>query len=339
MRRFTPLLVVALLAGSGEAVAGLVRPPVARAADCAAFEQTGYQVCGRFLAYWQAHGGLPQQGYPLSDPFLEQSAVDGKYYQVQYFERAVFEYHPEKAAPNDVLLSLVGREVLAARYPNGAPGATPAPLPIPVPGASPAPSATPSATPSSPGDPGACADFPQTGHQVCGAFLAYWQAHGGLAQQGYPLSPVFSERSAADGQTYRVQYFERAVFELHPDLAAADSVLLSLLGRDRLAARYPYGAPLSARSELLSLGQITLKTTPNGFVEWSAPVMNISGQPLLSLTVVLAFYGAADQLLDSSLAAEANVQPGETRTLHGLSVKGLGYAKYAVKSADVVMKP
>jgi hypothetical protein len=27
---------------------------------------------------------------------------------VQYFERAVFEHHPENAAPNDVLLSLLG---------------------------------------------------------------------------------------------------------------------------------------------------------------------------------------------------------------------------------------
>src|SRR5438477_9672033 len=59
--------------------------------------------------------------------------------------------------------------------------------------------------------------FPETGKMVSGKFLTYWDAHGGLAQQGYPISNEMSEKSDIDGKTYTVQYFERAVFESHPE--------------------------------------------------------------------------------------------------------------------------
>jgi pimeloyl-ACP methyl ester carboxylesterase len=65
-------------------------------------------VGGKFLTYWQQHGGLTQQGFPISDEFQEKSDLDGKTYTVQYFERAVFELHPENAPPYDVLLSQLG---------------------------------------------------------------------------------------------------------------------------------------------------------------------------------------------------------------------------------------
>src|SRR4051812_30859431 len=75
-----------------------------------------------------------------------------------------------------------------------------------------------------------CRTFPVTGKTVCGKFLAYWDEHGGLAQQGYPISGEFSEVSDVDGKTYTVQYFERSVFELHPNNQPPYDVLLSLLG-------------------------------------------------------------------------------------------------------------
>ena len=52
---------------------------------------------------------MAQQGYPLSDEFIENSDLDGKPYTVQYFERAVLEFHPENQAPYNVLLSQLGR--------------------------------------------------------------------------------------------------------------------------------------------------------------------------------------------------------------------------------------
>ena len=88
---------------------------------CQTFSQTGYKVCGRFLAYWNEHGGLAQQGYPLSEEFTETSQLNGRPYTVQYFERAVFEYHPENQAPNDVLLSQLGTYLGKVKYTQGFP--------------------------------------------------------------------------------------------------------------------------------------------------------------------------------------------------------------------------
>ncbi len=94
--------------------------------DCRTFPETGKQVCGRFLQYWTTNGGLAQQGLPLTNEFPEVSDLNGQSYTVQYFERAVFEKHPENAAPYDVLLSQLGTFRLQAKYPGGDPsGAAP----------------------------------------------------------------------------------------------------------------------------------------------------------------------------------------------------------------------
>jgi WD40 repeat protein len=69
---------------------------------------------GRAIAaYWNRLGGLPQFGFPLSQPFMERNAGDGKTYLVQYFERQRFEYHPEhKGSRYEVLLGRLGAEQL-----------------------------------------------------------------------------------------------------------------------------------------------------------------------------------------------------------------------------------
>jgi WD40 repeat protein len=183
------------------------------------FPETGKTTRARFLEYWNANGGLPRQGYPISEEIREVSGIDGKTYTVQYFERAVFELHPENAAPNDVLLSLLGVTLYREKYPNGAAGQ------------------------SSSGDPGALS-FPETGKRVGGDFLAYWQTNGGLPQFGYPLSDEFSERSDLDSNTYTVQYFERAVFERHPQNIEPYRVLLSQLGTFRYRTTYGANSPV-----------------------------------------------------------------------------------------------
>jgi YVTN family beta-propeller protein len=58
-----------------------------------------------------------QQGFPISDEFQEKSSLNGKVYTVQYFERAVFERHPENQPPYDVLLSQLGTFRYKAKYP------------------------------------------------------------------------------------------------------------------------------------------------------------------------------------------------------------------------------
>jgi hypothetical protein len=100
---------------------------------CQTYKETGKTVCGRFLEYWKQNGGLAQQGYPISNEFRERSDLNGQEYTVQYFERAVFEMHPENKPPYDVLLSQLGTFQFKRKYPNGEPGAPP-PTPVPPPG-------------------------------------------------------------------------------------------------------------------------------------------------------------------------------------------------------------
>ena len=79
--------------------------------------------------------------------------------------------------------------------------------------------------------------FRETRHTLQGAFLRYWQANGGLARFGYPLTEEFAEPNPQDGRTYTVQYFERARFELHPENAGTPyEVLLGHLGRWAMTA-------------------------------------------------------------------------------------------------------
>jgi predicted metalloprotease len=182
------------------------------------FPETSHAVGGAFWGYWVNNGALPQQGYPLSQEMLEVSETDGQEYLVQYFERAVFEWHPENPAPFDVLLSLLGVHRYNQKYPDGAPNQQPN---------------------TSPGS----VLFPETGKRVGGRFLSYWRQNGGLPQQGYPISDEFVEISDLDGQPYTVQYFERAVFEYHPENAAPHDVLLSQLGTFRYAAKYQSNLP------------------------------------------------------------------------------------------------
>jgi hypothetical protein len=98
--------------------------------------------------------------------------------------------------------------------------------------------------------------FPQTGHSISGEFKNYYQTHGlemgnrgvsareSLALFGYPVSEPFDEINAEDGQRYRVQYFERARFELHPENQAPYRVLLGRLGFSSLIRRRSGAEPV-----------------------------------------------------------------------------------------------
>ena len=154
------------------------------------------------MSYWNNHGGLAINGYPISDAFV-QTLEDGKPYMVQYFERVRMEIHPENPPPYDVLLGQFGRQIHPAYPPVAA-----------LPGAR---------------------YFTETGHNVAGSFLAYWTANGGLPQFGYLLSARSSVQDGSrDGKSYTVQYFERARFEHHPENPPPYDVLLGQFGRQIL---------------------------------------------------------------------------------------------------------
>ena len=202
--------------------------PFAQAQDQRCFPETNQCISGRIRQFWEQNGGLPVFGFPTTDQHEE--LVEGKPFQVQWFERNRLELHPENARPYDVLLGRLGVDRLQQQgrdwftFPKGA-------------------------------EQSGCRFFAETGHAVCGAFLAYFRAHGldlsqagvseaeSLALFGLPLSEAADEASPTDGKTYLTQHFERARFELHPENTPPYDVLLGLLGNEIRAGATPATPP------------------------------------------------------------------------------------------------
>ncbi len=81
---------------------------VEAAADGLYFFETGHNVRGPFLEYFNANGGLAQYGYPRTE---QVTLPDGR--MVQWFQRARMEYRPDRAGqPDQVELGLLGDELL-----------------------------------------------------------------------------------------------------------------------------------------------------------------------------------------------------------------------------------
>ncbi len=102
---------------------------------CLYFELTRHNVCNQqanagFLRYWQTHGlefdgragksyneSLALLGLPLTEPYTYTNS-SGDTVQVQWFERARFEWHPHNPLQYRVLLGRTGAEYLAQNNPN-----------------------------------------------------------------------------------------------------------------------------------------------------------------------------------------------------------------------------
>jgi hypothetical protein len=180
-------------------------------ADRRFFREVRHSLDHPFLDYWTSHGGLPVLGYPLGEAHEEISPTDGKPYLVQYFERDRLEYHPANSPGARIVHGLLGRDITNNRADGPFAGVA------------------------------ASTDgrlyFAATRHTVADTFRDYWQQHGGVSGFGYPISEPYDAVSPTDGKTYRVQWFERARLEWHPELPPAYRVSLGLLGREYLQAR------------------------------------------------------------------------------------------------------
>lgn len=163
------------------------------------FPETGFEVKGNFLTYWNRFGALPVFGYPITGELQEGGAT------VQYFERARLEWRPGSwPERNDILLGLLGVEYTTGR------------------GNEPAFRRAQGSTSAD------CTYYPQTGHNLCFSFRDYWENHGALPILGFPISEEFGENSVT------VQYFERARFEWRPENDPPWDVLLAHFGRWKL---------------------------------------------------------------------------------------------------------
>jgi hypothetical protein len=148
--------------------------------SCHYFVAVDNWVCDGFKSFWDQYGGLAIFGYPITGEFRD--AVNRN---VQYFERARFEWHPGVwPEQHNVLLGHLGWESLE-RAEDDAILQADSPLP-------------------------GCRYFSETRQNLCDEFLDYWERFGGLPVFGFPISQRFAEDNV------KVQYFERARFEYHP---------------------------------------------------------------------------------------------------------------------------
>ncbi len=186
---------------------------------------TGFCINSAFQGFWQRHDGLALFGAPVSE--AREEVIEGTPRLVQWFERTRLELYPENDPPNDIAVGRLGLESLYLRGDNW--------------------EAFPKPDPTSIGLD--CVLFRETGHSVCGEFLAAWFSYGldrdnsrtssraeSLALFGAPLSEARTER-LANGEEYLVQWFERARFEFHPENEFPFRVLFGRLGTEMLRAQ------------------------------------------------------------------------------------------------------
>src|SRR3954464_6067963 len=209
-------------------------PPASPRGTFAYVPATGHNIGLAIKRFYKAHGGLMIFGLPLTE-LIEQDGT-----QVQYFERARFELHPELPAPYYVSLTRLGSLLTRERA-----DAAFIPQPAEI-------------------RPSARTLFRATGHTLGGVFNEFWLRNGQLAVFGWPISEEFSEVNALDGQPYLVQYFERARFEYHPEYTGTPyQVLLGQLG-DQYARARGLAAELRAPAASITLlGTATLTYAPH----------------------------------------------------------------------------
>lgn len=178
------------------------------------FLATGHTVRNKFLQFWLSKGDLPLFGYPISEEFQEANASN-RSYLVQYFERAVFEYHPEYAGTDaEIQLRLLGSEAAKGRTDKAFSPVLPPALQFV--------------------DGKLLNVFysPETKHTIRGKFLEYWLANGRVPILGLPISEEMEENGR------QVQYFERYRLEIYPEYAGTPwEIIGSLLARDSAEAR------------------------------------------------------------------------------------------------------
>lgn len=185
-----PLFILFVLASTTPSVAQTVTPGQD---DERYFPETGHTVSGDFLFAWES---VPNPeliyGFPITAPFQDETS--GRLFQ--YFERARFELFPEKPPELRVYITPLGYLIhkKATEFPSMG---------------------------SVPG----CRYFAEAGKSVCYNFLDFYNANGGVAQFGYPVTNFQLE----DG--WIVQYFQRARFEWHPELPIGQKVKLTDLGK------------------------------------------------------------------------------------------------------------
>lgn len=211
------------------------------------FPETGHWVKDEFLTYYES---VTDADILFGDPITEAFPEPDTGRRIQYFEKARLVFDPSAPPELRVKQTPVGQDIYL-------------------------PGEAPSFTPNSSN----CREFslaPESNYQVCYAFLDFFEAHGGLAQLGYPLSNFEIEGDRV------VQYFQNARFEWHPELPAGHGTVVGNLG-------WEYFRKFEENPALLSpvidnnLPRTIMALRVHAFVEQA--VMPFNGEQTLSVIV------------------------------------------------------
>jgi hypothetical protein len=180
-------------------------PPLDRVSDLGAgytfVSQTGHNMPDVIAKYWNAKGGVPSLGYPLSELFVRKA--NGEQHVYQYFERVLIEYLPDS---NGVTLAPLGSWFADANGPYDTVAAFDSTIKKRYVAA--------------------------TGHSIGGGILQWYAANGDSDMFGAPLSEE-APYTTDDGRNVTAQLFERARIEMD----ANGAITLSRLGAEWLSER------------------------------------------------------------------------------------------------------
>ncbi len=172
------------------------------------FPQTGHTLDPAFADFFDSSGGAPILGYPVTESFVD--FLSG--FLIQYFENARLELVPNAAGEvtprmTDLGVLMGGWELPleADRFPIGT-------------------------------NPG-CRYYAESGHQVCHAFLDYYESNGGPGIFGLPVTELRFQNDRM------VQYFQRFRLDWYPESEDGDLIRIAPLGRDHFQ-RMGYEASL-----------------------------------------------------------------------------------------------
>lgn len=189
------VLALALLAGAlafAPAIQAQVTPPVrtpTASPNQKYFHENGHNIEEPFASVYEALGGARVLGLPITEKFTLPSGQ-----LVQYFERFRLDYNIN--ATPQVTLAPLGADLAKKGE---------APLSVRE------------------RDP-ACLYFPETGHQTCLAFAAYYKNNN----LGPILGPAVGRMTLEGGRM--VQYFRNGRLDFFPEQPAANRVQIAALG-------------------------------------------------------------------------------------------------------------
>lgn len=201
------------------------------------FEESGHNVGGIFLSFFEKKGGVETFGLPITEAFEERGEIQ------QCFERVCLRRIVQQSREQVEIIPL---GVVLTKGVTDHPAFAPSP----------------------PASRGAALYFPATGHNLSYQFRSFWETQGGHPRFGSPISEAFIERDKQTGQTRTVQYFERARLEYRLIAPGVQSLVqVGMLGREYVSSRkFPPSVTSSARP-IRILGSSTIRFGPSSAYE------------------------------------------------------------------------